>query len=100
MERRSHKNDIKYRHNYSDILVEAFTTEIQSRNCGGNDYLSIEGVALEYYKIYNDRKLLTKNKVEESIGEFHCYLSDDSKRYASTTAAQITYVIDILVTNN
>ena len=63
MERRSHKNDIKYRHNYSDILVEAFTTEIQSRNCGGSDYLSIEGVALEYYKIYNDRKVLTKIKL-------------------------------------
>ena len=100
MERRIHKKYIKYRHNYSDSLVEAFKTEIQSHHCGGNDYLSIKRVALEYYKIYNDRKIHTKNKVEELIGEFHCYLSDDSKRYASTTAAQITYVIDILVTNN
>ena len=80
--------------------MEAFKTETQSYNCGGNDYLSIKRVALEYYKIYNDRKVHTKNKVEELIGEFHCYLYDDSNIYASTTAAQITNVIDIIVTNN
>ena len=63
MERKSHKKDIKYRHDYSDRLVAEFTTEIQSHNCGGNDYLSIESVALEYYKTFNDRKSIPKIKL-------------------------------------
>ena len=57
LERRSHKKDIKCRHDYSDSLVAEFTTEIQSHNCGGNDYLSIEGVP-SFIKMFLPRSFI------------------------------------------
>ena len=55
---------------------------------------------MEYYKRYGDRKVLIKNTVDELIGEFHSYLSDDSKQYKTSATAQITYIINIFVTKN
>ena len=44
--------------------------------------------------------MFTQNAVDSLIGEFHEYLSDDSKQDASKNAAHITDTIHILVTNN
>ena len=57
-----------------------FSTEIQSHNFGGNNYLSIECIALEHHKKDYYRKFLSKNTSDELIREFHSYLSDDSKQ--------------------
>ena len=56
-------------------------TQIQFRYFDGSNYLSIEGVILEFYKKYDDRKVLRNNTVGALIGDFHYYLSDDSNQY-------------------
>ena len=78
----------------------SFSTETQSHHFGGNNYLSIKGVALEYYKKYYTGKFLTGNTVDLIIGEFRSYLYDNIKQYKSTTAAYIIDILNILVTNN
>ena len=98
LERRCYKKYIKWGRDYSERLVETFSTEIQSENFGGNNYLSIEGVALEYYKNNSDSTFLTNNTFDESIVELHSSLSDDSKKAASKNTSHITDIIDILVT--
>ena len=77
----SHTKDIKLRQYEAERLVAEFTTEIKSLNFGGNKYLSIEGVKLEYYKKYDYRKFLTKNTFNALIGEFNTYLSGDMNQY-------------------
>ena len=59
LERILFKKGIKHSQDYADVLVLEFATETQSQNFGGNNYLSIEGVTLEYIK-YDDRKRFTK----------------------------------------
>ena len=58
LERRSYKKEIKYRQDNADELVEEFSTEIQSHNFGGDNYLSIEGVSFEYHKKMMTKKFL------------------------------------------
>ena len=77
----SNKKYIKCREYYTERLVAEFSTETQSHNFGGNNYLSIGGVALEYYKKYYEGKVLTKNIVNELIGKFNSYLYDNIKQY-------------------
>ena len=66
---------------------------------GFNHYLSIEDFALEYFKKDNARILFTQNTADAFIGEFHYYLSDYSNQYLLTTAAHITDLNNIFVTN-
>ena len=47
LEIRNNKKYIKQRLDYAYRLVEAFSTELQSQNFGGNNDLSTECVALE-----------------------------------------------------
>ena len=51
---RINKKNITCRQDYAKRLVRKFATEIQSYHFGGNNYSSIDGVELEYYK--NTRK--------------------------------------------
>ena len=54
---------------------------------------------MDYYKKDEDRNVLTKKMIDALIEKFHFYASDDSRQDASTNAAQITNLINILVTN-
>ena len=51
LERRSNKKYIKHRKYYVERLVVEFETEAQSHHFSSNNYLSIEGVKLEYYRV-------------------------------------------------
>ena len=82
LEIRCDKKYIKHRQDYSKRLVQEFIIEIQSQYFGGDSSLSIEDIALEYYKKYDDRFFFTENTVDELIGDFCSYLSDDSNKYA------------------
>ena len=57
-----------------------FVTEIQSQHFGGNNYWLIKGVALECYKKYYNKQVLTKQRVDPLIGEFNSFLSYDSRK--------------------
>ena len=48
LEIRSHKEYIDFGWDYAQRSVEKIAAEIQSHNFGGNNYLSIEDVVLEY----------------------------------------------------
>jgi len=51
---RHEKKDIKVQHDFVDILVAAFLTEIHSEQFGGNQTLSMEGLAMEYIDASNN----------------------------------------------
>ncbi len=76
------KKDIKVRRDYTDRLVAEFAKEIQTEHFGGNQTLSMEGIAMEYVETSND--LIEEKAVK---GEFHSFLSDESDQGAATTAA-------------
>jgi hypothetical protein len=92
---RHKKKDIKVQCDFADRLVAAFLTEIQSEHFGGNQTLSMEGLAMEYIdasSILNEQKSLK--------GQFHSFLSDDSDQGAATTAAHTEKFLKLLLDSN
>ena len=59
---RHEKKDIKVQHDFADRLVAAFLTEIQSEHFGGNQTLSMEGLAMEYIDASNSLNELNSFK--------------------------------------
>ena len=41
--------DVLCRRDYAERVVARFSNQIQSEYCGGNRYVSIEGIALEHF---------------------------------------------------
>ena len=41
--------DVLCRRDYAEWVVASFMNQIQSEYCGGNRYVSIEGIALEHF---------------------------------------------------
>ena len=93
--RRQDKKDIKTRRDFADRLVAAFAAEIQSEHFGGNQSLSMEGIAMEYVETSTELNGLNNVK-----GEFHSFLSDDSDQDAATTAAHTEKFISLLLESN
>ena len=48
-ERRESFQDVLCCRDYADTVVASFAHQIQSEHYGGNRYVSIEGIALEYF---------------------------------------------------
>ena len=63
-------------------LSSCFGTEFQSQHFGGSASLSMEGVAFDY--VDDDLNSPTVGQVK---GEFHSFLSDESKQDAATVTA-------------
>ena len=58
--------------------------------------MSIEGILLEYFSASPKTEINSSKKPCPRHAVFHYFLSDDSKKYASTTTAHIKRFIELL----
>ena len=55
----------------------------------------IQGILLEHYIASPKDDINSATPSSQCHAVFHCFLSDDSKRYATTTIAHITRLIEL-----
>ena len=81
---------------YADRLVSGFSHKIKPEYCGGNRYVSIEGIELEHLSTwpYSGIKSSTKSCSRHAV--FHYFLSDDIKQDDSTAPSHIRHLIELL----
>ena len=92
--------DIKCRRDYAERLSAAFDTQTQSEYYGSKASLSIEGVAIEYYKEREEGLVENFQNESELKGAFFSYISDDSKQDAATTYMHSSNMLDELLEQN
>ena len=81
---------------YAERLVASFYHEIKSEYYGGHRSVSIKGIVLEYFSALTQTEINSSKKSCPRHAEFHSFLSDDSKQYASTNTAHCKSFIKIL----
>ena len=85
------------RRDYVERLVASFSNQIHSEYCGGNRYLSIEGIALENFSAAPQADMNSSTLSCPRHAVFHYFLSDDSKQDAATTTAHSKQLISLLI---
>ena len=93
--RRGQKKDIKLVRDFAERLGSCFGKEFQSQHFGGSASLSMEGVAFDY--VDDEFNSPTIGQVK---GEFHSFLSDESKQDAATVTAHSYRFIKHLLESN
>ena len=73
---------------YSERVVDIFPHQIQSKYCGGNIYVSIEGIALDQCCSPKQMETETIPQVSTHHAIFHSFLPDYSKQYSDKTIAR------------
>ena len=80
---------------YSENLVASFSHQIQSEYYGGNRYVYIEGIALEYFSALPQTEINSSTKSCPLHAVFHSFFSSDSKQDAATTTAHSKRLIGL-----
>ena len=88
--------DFLCRRYYADRVVAGFSNQIQSEYCGGNRYVSIEGIALEHFSAAPQADINSSTISRPRHALFHSFLSDDRKQDAATTTAHSKRLISLL----
>ena len=78
---------------YVERVVASFSHQIQSEYCGGNRYVSIEGISLESFSPAEPFLSLSRSKSYRLHVVLHYFLSDDIKQDAATISAHRKCII-------
>ena len=88
--------DILCRRDYAERVVASFANQIQSEYYAVNIYVSIEGIALEYFSAAQHTDIMSTTLSRPRHAVFHYFLSGDSKQDTDNTTAHSKILISLL----
>ena len=89
-------NDVLCCSNYDERVVARFAQQIQSKYCGINISLSIEGISLEHFSALPNSDINSNTPSLQRHAVYHYFLSDGSKQDATTTITHSKRLISLL----
>ena len=91
--RRKSFQDVVCRHDYAERVVDICPHKLRPECYGVNISVSIEGIVLEHFSELPHTEINPSTKSCQLHAVFHYFLSDDIKKYASTTTSHSKHLI-------